>query len=457
MQSKSSKDSPFRLVEAGGGNIAGAQLLSPEGSSCPELWQSAQAMFEDACAERDSKTHFRKLMDAGQEFAKVVLAPGHHPIEKSFALNNIGLIMQALDHLPEAMKAFGFALQLNPRYATIINNYATVRMILGDHKEANEYFWKALQEDPECAEARWNSALISLGEGDFRRGWLNYEWRWKCGTFTWRQLKTKRPQWKGQDLTGKTILLTHEQGIGDSIMFIRYAKMVKARGAARVRYLCLPELVDIMKGVEGIDSITEFADINRDGTAGDEDFDYHCPLLSLPKIFKTFKEGDIPATVPYIRPQWRPCLPSLGQKKRIAIVWAGRKEHANDKNRSMALEQFAPLFDLPNTMWHSLQFSRSEGAYNFSALYTPELKNFSDTAWWLSQMDLLISVDTSVVHLAGAMARPVWVLVPISSDWRWMNGRDDSPWYPTLRIFRQTAKGDWASVIERVKGELSKL
>jgi hypothetical protein len=463
-QSGLNEDSPFRLVQAGeagkeahsAAGLAGSHLLQPEGSSCPELWEHAQNLWRDACSERDGKKHYPKLMAAGLAFAEVVLAAGHHPVEKSFALNNIGLIMQALDRMEMARRSFAEALSMNPGHPTIMQNFATTQMVLGDLKTANDWFYKAIQKDPHCAEARWNSALIALTFGDFRRGFINYEWRWKCGTFTWRRLKTKRPQWNGQDLKGKTILLTHEQGFGDSIQFIRYAKMVKAKGAAKVRFLCVPELVCVLKDVEGIDSITEFADINRDGTAGDEDFDYHCPLLSLPRIFKTRLET-VPNEIPYIKP---PAVWPLSDEPvlRVGLVWAGRREHSNDKNRSVNIEHLATLLDVPGARFYSLQFGpRSADAYKYAEISTTPaetIKTFEDTARWICQMDLLISVDTAVVHLAGAMGRPVWALLANAPDWRWMLDRETSPWYPSLRLIRQPAKGDWDSVIERVKLEL---
>jgi hypothetical protein len=455
---------PLGLIEAGAcskGHYAGAQLLRLEGnSSCPELWEKAQDLFEEARAEMSPLEHHRKLMTAGMAFTQVVLATGHHPVEKSFALNNLGLIMQAVNQMELALRAFGFALTINPEHPTILQNFGTAKMVLGDLPGANDFFLKALEKDPKCAEARWNSALIALLFGDFRRGFINYEWRWKCGTFTWREFKSHKPKWKGQDLRGKTILLTHEQGIGDSIMFIRYAKMVKARGAAKVRYLTLPELECVLtpQTVEGVDEVTVFRDENRDGSLPDHEFDYHCPLLSLPKIFKTRVE-----TVPWgvyvkcvsVNRNVTEIIGERREKKRVGIVWAGRKEHANDKNRSMRIEDFAPLFDVPGVNWYSLQFGpRASDAENFKNIYSPPLKTFADTAWWLNELDLLISVDTSVVHLAGAMGYPVWTLLPTSGDWRWMVDREDSPWYPTMRLWRQKIKGDWAEVIERVRKEL---
>lgn len=455
---------PLGLPEGGGGNAAATQLLRPEGISCPELWNKAQALFDGATKEQDPKEHHRKLMEAGFAFVDVVLATGHHPIEKSFALNNLGLIMQCLDHMDKAQAAFSFALTMNPDHPTILQNYATVRMVLGDLKDASNWFYKALERDPKCAEARWNSALIALTFGDFRRGFLNYEWRWRCGAFTWRRLKTSKPQWNGQSLKGKTILLTHEQGFGDSVQFIRYAKMVKALGPAKVRYLCVPELICILKDVEGIDEVTEFKDVNRDGTAADEDFDYHCPLLSLPRIFKTRVET-VPWDGPYVRSP-----NGVGAKFdgfNVGVVWAGRRSHANDKNRSMELAQWGPLLSTPGVNWYSLQFGeKAEEAKTWNSsinhwedgirgfIWTPTIRDFTDTAFLITKLDLVICVDTVVAHLAGAMGRPVWTLLPHSADWRWMQDREDTPWYPTMRLFRQKTKGDWAEVIERVRKEL---
>lgn len=446
---------PGSQLEPVGGNFAiqGIELLPSGTPACPELWEQAQEVFKRARAERDPVKHHALLLEAAAKFGDVALASGFFPEEKSYALNNIGLICQALNRLEHANKAFGLALMLNPKDGIIMQNYATIRMCMDDLKGADEMLYKALEKDPNCPEARWNSSLLALLFGDFRRGFINYEWRWRCGQFTWRKLKTSRPQWNGQDLKGKTILLTHEQGFGDSIMMIRYAKLVKARGAARVRYLCLPELICILKDVEGIDSVTEFADINQDGTAGDEDFDYHCPLLSLPRIFKTRKD-----TVPWDGPYIRACNGHDVRdvsKLRVGIAWAGRREHGNDKKRSMRLKDFAPLFEVPGINWYSLQVQRNGDLVDFPQVYSPPLKTFADTAWWLNELDLLISVDTAVVHLAGAMGRPVWALLPFSPDWRWMLDRDDSPWYPGhMRLFRQSEKRDWAEVIERVKQQL---
>lgn len=442
-------------LEPSGGNSAcqmlGVQLLPAGKAACPELWEQGQILFQQAKLAKGMQ-HHDLLLKAGQKFADVVLAPGFFPEEKSYALNNLGLIMQALGYLEKANKAFAHALTMNPTDGIIMQNFATIRMCMDDWKGADEWLHKALEKNPTCAEARWNLSLIALFNGDFKRGFALHEWRWRCGQFTWRRLKTCRPSWNGQDLKGKTILLTHEQGFGDSIMMIRYAKMVKARGAARVRYLCLPELVCILKDVEGIDDVTPFADINLDGTAGDEDFDYHVPLMSLPRIFKT-RVDSVPWDGPYVKGNWGfkgKHMPGL----RIGIVWAGRAEHGNDKNRSMRFQEFEPLFDLPGINWYSLQFGARAKDNDNPKVYAPTIETFADTAWWLNELDLLISVDTGVVHLAGAMGRPVWNLVSMYPDWRWMLDRDDSPWYPTMKLWRQKTKGDWAEVIQRVKDGL---
>lgn len=448
----------------------GVQLLPSGEASCPELWEQAQGLFEKA-RRLQGMEHHNALLESASKFCEVVLATGFFPEEKSYALNNLGLIFQALASQPsreeseatrylmKSSECFAQAVTLNPENATILQNFATVRMCLSDLYGADKYLQKALERDPKCPEARWNAALIALAFGDYRRGFLNFEWRWRCGQFTWRKLKTCRPQWNGQDLKGKTILLTHEQGFGDSIMMVRYAKLVKARGAKRVRYLCLPELMGIMKGVEGIDEINEFKDINLDGTAGDEDFDYHCPMFSLARVFKT-RVDTVPWDGAYICSHLKQARWQREERRflKVGLVWAGRKEHGNDKNRSMRLADMAPLFDVPGISWYSLQFGpRANDVVDYSQIYAPWLKSFEDTAWWLNELDLLISVDTAVVHLAGAMNRPVWNLLATSSDWRWMLDREDTPWYPSMRLFRQKVKGDWAEVIERVRKELNGL
>jgi len=264
------------------------------------------------------------------------------------------------------------------------------------------------------------------------------------------------PQWRGAEpLAGKTILLHAEQGFGDTIQFVRYAPLVAARGAKVILGVQRPltRLVATLRDV---------ALILSEGDAV-PDFDLHCPLLSLPLAFNT-DLASIPADVPYLRPyqaqleKWRERLPHNG-RLRIGVCWAGSKDHLNDHNRSMPLERFATLLSVPNLDFVCIQkeVSAADAAildrHGVLALGR-EFEDFSDTAAVLAMVDLLITVDTSVAHLAGALGRPTALLVPFSPDWRWLMHRTDSPWYPTMRLYRQTMIGDWSGPLHQLRAEL---
>jgi hypothetical protein len=284
--------------------------------------------------------------------------------------------------------------------------------------------------------------------GDFENGWREYEWRWKV-----RSLSTPRPftqpQWNGSDITGKTILIYCEQGSGDAIQFVRYAPRVTARGA-KVLLECPRELQRLFQRVSGAETVC----IEGDPLPP---FDLHCPVVSLPLAFGTTLQT-IPANVPYL---WGDGSRKLEQGQRhIGLVWAGNPRHKNDRNRSMALKDLAPLSRVKATL-HSLQVGPAQAQIReVSELklidHAPELKDFADTAALIEALDLVITVDTSVAHLAGAMGKAVWLLLPLVPEWRWMLQRGDSPWYPTMRLFRQTAAKDWAGVVSRVVDELNR-
>jgi len=254
-------------------------------------------------------------------------------------------------------------------------------------------------------------------------------------------------------------VLHPEQGFGDTIQFVRYAPLVAARGA-RVVVACHALLTDLLRSIKGVQVI---------GT--DEPppaFDYHTPMMSLPRAFET-RLDTIPASVPYLFAQparleaWRRRLAARGARQRIGLVWAGNPKYPRDRARSCAVERLAPLLMLRDCMFYSLQ----KGATAAEVVkldpsgervldYSGELESFADTAALIGALDLVISVDTAVAHLAGALGKPVWILLPFAPDWRWLQEREDSPWYPTARLFRQPRRGDWDSVLERVAAELEK-
>jgi tetratricopeptide (TPR) repeat protein len=373
------------------------------------------------------------------------------------ALSNRGNALQSLGRIREALESYARALALKPDYAEALYNQGNGLVMLGRHREALESYAWALAIKPDHAEAQWNQGLARLRLGDFHDGWKQYEWRWQRPDGA-QQRSFAQPLWSGQQsLQGKTILLHAEQGLGDSIQFVRYAALVARRGA-KVILEVQRTLKDLLARVEGVSGI-----VGR----GEElpAFDLHCPLLSLPLAFNT-ELGSILASVPYVTAAddrieiWNARLPPR-KGLRVGIAWSGNAKHKDDRNRSIALSRLAPLFDAPGVQFVSLQKDvrdgEAEALRNILGLLDlgPDLKDFADTAAVMSLLDLVISVDTSTAHLAGAMGKPIFILLPFSPDWRWLLEREDSPWYPTARLFRQPKIGDWESVIERVRRELA--
>jgi hypothetical protein len=297
--------------------------------------------------------------------------------------------------------------------------------------------------------------LALLLNDDFARGWEEYEWRWEDEHLKRQKPQFKQPLWLGQEsLKGKTILLHAEQGLGDTIQFSRYAKLVSHRGA-KVVLQVQKGLKSLMQSVAGVNWVVE------QGEALPA-FDYHTPLMSLPLAFKTSLET-IPAESVYLEceavrvEKWKDRLGDKS-KPRVGLVWSGNKDHKNDHNRSIALAMLSRIL-AEEVEFISLQKEvreRDKSALEQVAVkhFGEELKDFMDTAGLVANMDLVISVDTSVAHLAGALGKPLWVLLPFSPDWRWLLEREDSPWYPSAKLYRQPKIGDWESVIVKVAAEL---
>lgn len=380
---------------------------------------------------------------------------------------NLGKVLQDQGRLDEAMDAYREALILNPGNHLAYINQGVLLQLQGKIDEAIAAYRMALELKPDDAAAHANYSLVLLLKGDFREGWKNYEWRWEGN----RQLKKFRrnflqPQWQGGELSGRRILLHAEQGLGDSLQFIRYAPLVAERGG-HVIVECQPELKRLFNSVDGIKEI-----VSRDGAAP-TDFDVHCSLLSLPLAFNTDVET-IPANIPYLKADeqsvahWRN---KIGEDERlkIGLVWAGNprkhdsEESLIDRRRSCRLEMFAPLAAIPGARYFSLQKGETgrQAANPPAGLdlcdLTSELHDFADTAALIANLDLVISVDTSVAHLAGGMGKPVWLLSRLDGCWRWLLDREDSPWYPNMRLFRQRQAGNWEDVIEGVCGALGEM
>lgn len=344
-----------------------------------------------------------------------------------------------------AIAGFRRLLQANPRDAQAHTDLANVYRELGRHREAIASFTAALACNPQLAEAHFARAMELLLCGEYREGFEEFEWRWRVRALNLPRREFVQPRWDGANLPGKTILLHAEQGFGDTLNFVRYAALVAER-CGSVLLECQPALQRLLAGTPGVSAV--YAQGERLPS-----FDAHLPLMSLPHVFGTTLES-IPWVGPYIRPPTKTSISSSGPK--IGLVWAGEPRQGDDRKRSVTLEMLAPLGAAAGATFYGLQ----KGAGAAQASSPPagmrfvdlgaHIRDFADTAAFIACLDLVISVDTSVAHLAGALAAPVWVLVSFSPDWRYHLEREDNPWYPTMRLFRQPADGDWASAIARV-------
>ncbi len=373
------------------------------------------------------------------------------------AHNNLGTALMEQCKFDAAIASYKKGIELNPDYAEAYNNLGTVLKESGEPSDAIASYKLAIELNPHYAQAHLNMAFALLLTENFKKGWQEYEWRLRIKGCTPKT--TRKPMWDGSPLNGKSILVYTEQGLGDSIQFIRYIPMVKEQGG-RVIVECQQSLHSLFRNCDGIDEIKK---ITPD-TKSPAQFNAHVPLLSLPGIFDVNMDL-IPPNVPYIKSdpvlmsKWRTKLDHDNNFK-IGIVWAGNPKHKNDRNRSCSLKNFEHLTDISGLTLFSLQ----KGPASVETKNPPngikiidlenELNDFADTAAVIDNLDLIISVDTSVAHLAGAIGKPVWVLLPFIPDWRWFLKRNDSPWYPNMRLFRQHKLHDWKGVFEQVKKAL---
>ncbi len=417
-------------------------------------------------------------------YAALALNPGVAEIH-----NNVGNVQLARSDLPAALASYRDAVRLEPERAIYQNHLGNALRLAGDFLAAERAFEKALWLDPNYAEASVNLGFALTEQGKFAsveehysralrlkpdlpiahvnlsqhllrcgaltEGWFEAEWRWQWKQFPSPARNFSQPQWRGEPLSGATILLHAEQGFGDTLQMLRYLPLVVQRGARIVLELP-PELLSLAATLEGVAQLLARGDALPP-------FSWHCPLMSLPLAFSTTLET-IPTQTPYLsarrtEPGWfRPATPG---RLRVGLVWAGNPKNTVDHRRSLPLAELAPLFALEQVEFYSLQRGGPPGEVASSCFAfagaLPESGDFAETACALAHLDLVITVDTAVAHLAGALGSPVWILLPYVADWRWLLDREDSPWYRTARLFRQTSDHGWTSVVQRVAACLAEM
>lgn len=466
------------VLQAQGRADEAVRHLEASAARCPEMPELYTNLANALCAQgrrEQALEVYRKALDLRSDYPE--------------ALNNMGVALKQLGRWDEAATCLCKAVALRPQYVAALRNLGNVLKHLGDAPgaidcyrraldlspndpllycavgdacqtagmmtEAGEFYEQALRISPELPQARWNRALLWLKQGDFERGWREYEWGFAAGkrprrAFPWMQ-------WDGGDLTGKAIYVWGEQGLGDTLQFVRFLPRVKARGAHVVLEV-QPGLGSLLAGVAGADRVVERT---RNGSASEE-CDCHASLMSLPSLLNITRD-DLPGPVPYItadassRARWADRVSGDGLK--VGIVWAGNPTHQNDRNRSCRAGVFGPLLSCRGVRWFSLQ--KGGAADQLSELDSArvvalgvELEDFAETAAVIAGLDLVITVDTAIGHLAGAMGRPVWCLLPFDADWRWLHDLSATPWYPSMRLFRQPRPNDWEAVFGEVRKAL---
>lgn len=426
------------------GNAAGAlvrfQAAVALVPSIPQLHLHVGASLHDLERYEDAVVSYRKALE---------LAP-----DMGEAHNNLGNSLMAQGCFDEAAECFSKAAEILVESPVPLTARATALQALGKISEAEDDCRMALKRAPCFAEGHWNLALNLLLQGKYCEGWQEYEWRWRKPDFTSPNRHTELPLWDGSPLGGGTILLHAEQGFGDAIQFVRYAPFVAQCGGAVV-IECHPQLVSLFQSVEGVRVVVPFG-------GALPPISCQAPLLSLPRIFGTSLKT-IPSHCPYIsvpegyRKKWAEIMFGYSAGLRVGLAWAGKQ--FPDPLRSCRLSELA-LLGREGITFFSLQLGDgAEQIYNVPAYMnvvdlTHHITDFADTAALMEQLDVIISVDTSVVHLAGSLGKPTYVMLPYAPDWRWLRERSDSPWYPSMNLFRQQKVGDWGQVIGEMRSAL---
>lgn len=402
----------------------------------------------------------RRYAEAVEAYQRAIALQPHFPI----ALNNMGNSLRYLGKVAESDAAFQKAIDQQPGYFNAFRNRGTLHAWTGRIDLAFQYYHEAMKIQPDDAELHRNLGVIHLLQGNFSEGWREYRYRWNCKEAI--QTNYRQPKWTGQDVRGKTVLLYSEQGLGDTIHFVRYAKVMKSLGAKTILHM-QPQLLALLQGCEGIDSIVP------NTWKVEQPFDFHCSLIDVADVLNT-NVGSIPSEVPYIRvPEnlvgyWRNQLHRIlpPSKYRIGLVWQGNPDHQADMFRSFALKELEPLADLEDVQWISLQFGKGSEQvrdwtgkrpiYSLPSDLDQSSGAFMDTAAILNHLDWVVTSDTSMAHLAGALGRPTMLILGFTPDWRWLLDRDNSPWYPSMKLFRQREIGVWRPTVLEVRDTIGR-
>lgn len=410
-----------------------AIALAPDYASA---YDNLGTVFQEQGQLEEAIAHYRQAIAIDPNYAN--------------AYNNLGSALKEQGKVEEAIACCQKAIQLQPNHADAHNNYGSALVEQGRLEEAIDHFEQAIRYKPELANAHLNLGIVLLMLGNFQRGFVEYHWRWQ--THQCPNLRYPEALWDGSDLQGRVILLTAEQGFGDTIQFARYAPLVAERGG-QVVIACQKSLLRLLSTLPGIDRC-----VDRDRV--DVQTHVHAPLLDLPMLLGTTLET-IPAHVPYLSATPTLALPAAPPSSlKIGIVWSSNPANSTSSKRSCPLHHFLSLLEIPGITLYSLQ--KDLAAADRELLQSQpaiqdlsdQLQDFADTAAAIVQLDLVISVDTAVAHLAGALGQPVWTLLPAIPDWRWLMDREDTAWYPTMRLFRQSTPGDWEGVFASVMAAL---
>lgn len=448
------------LRELGGLLAARGQSLQGQGElgAAAECYEEAVALDPSQAPAHNNLGNvylaLGRLNDAATSFRSAIAVDA----SLAEAHVNLGIVLHRSGELGEAAECYRAALAAKPTLAEASLNLGHLLEERGDLAAATDSYRAAVAARPDLAEAHFNLALRLLQAGDFRRGWEEYEWRFRLPELAPFWPHANRPRWDGADLRGKTILLYAEQGFGDALQFVRYVPLVAARGG-KVVLSCSPKLMALFATVAGVTAVH-----NAETPA--PEFDLCCSLLSLPSIFGTTLDT-IPAATPYLHPpgdaaeRWRARFAAEGSGLKVGLFWATESKNRMTPLRSLELGQLEPLARSTGVRFYSLQRGAAAAQARPKGMtlvdLSPELADFADDAGLLANLDLIITINTATAHLAGALGRPVWTLVHYPPDWRWLEGRADSPWYPTMRLFPRGRAEPWGTVLERVGDALCDL